>query len=75
MDKFVLSCEGFREYPKNLTQRSALTHSTAGYLDRIRNQSKDLFRDVQDTRVGVDFLDYHEADHRKQSIASRDLIF
>jgi hypothetical protein len=25
--------------------------------------------------VGVDFLDYHEADHRKQPIASCDLIF
>jgi hypothetical protein len=75
MHKFVASCTEFRDYPKNLTQHSALTHSTAGYFDRLKTQSKDLFRDVQDKKVAVDFLDYNEADHRKQPIASRSLIF
>lgn len=57
MDAFGTSCEGYRNYPKNLTQDSTLTHSTARYFDRLVAQSKYLFHSKT---VAVDFLDYLE---------------
>jgi len=57
MDAFGRSCEGYRDYPKNLTQHSALSHSTERYFDRLVDQSKYLF---QSRKIAVDFLDYLE---------------
>ena len=72
MDRYISSCKEFRCYPQNLTERSPLDYSMAGYLARLQSQAKFLF---QDERVAVDFLDYRELDNGKNPFTGQTSVY
>ena len=56
MDELVESCENFSEYPKNIIQPDALSHTLEALHERLISQSKCLFNEKQ---ADVDFLELH----------------
>ncbi|KAH8707101.1 hypothetical protein GQ44DRAFT_831069 [Phaeosphaeriaceae sp. PMI808] len=58
---FIRSCEDYLNYPKNLIQHDALSHTIKAYHERLEFHSKSLFNE-KPKQAAVDFLDLNNGD-------------